>query len=192
MKTRLTTSVGWNPFDYCGQQINNILFYRDGKVVAKTDWFDSNNYYKWIEFDFDIKNAKKINLERTDAYLIRHDKCSGVIRAYDLYIHADLVNLQFVKSNTFKTWDYTRVNDVFTVCLHGSKRIPTKVGDDVKWIPKEDDYVQQFECNYTFEDTPEKKQCKEIADSFNEITHGNKFSYYDIERILEHYSITKK
>ena len=193
METRLTRQPAWNPFFLNGYEINRIKFYKDGEVLASTDWFENNNPYKWVALPFEVKNARKINLTRTDAYLIRNDKSYSIGKQYDLYICADLVELEYIHTSRHEVLMQIETHEQYSVKLHGCKRIYKGGGP---YLPKyeyiEDDYIQKFDCNYTFVDTEKKQLCEQLAEEFNTLIGYKNFSCYDVEKLIDNYEITKK
>ncbi len=199
MKTMLTTSAGFNPFQLNGLVVNSLNFYKEGKVIASCRWFGNNNNYYSLSFEFEIKRANRLNLERKDAFYMRCKDETVWGAEYSVYIPADFVNLQDLgRSKSYSTWDCDATKQTFAVNLHGVRKQFTKVEPSAKtnwrdydYIGVEGDYLEKFECNYIFTDTEEKKRCKEIAENINAAS-GLNLSYYDVHKISQVYDLVKK
>jgi len=188
MSTTMTKSTPWyNPFTLTypnslyGVEIHNIVFYKDGKVVATTKWFTNNNEFRLVVLPFDVKRANKLNLDRKDAFTIKPQ--NGWCDGYDLYIHADLIpSLKTLgRIDGRKTWYNTETHETFEITLHGQKDGDTEIKD----------HTLRFDCNYEFTDTDEYKKCVKLCKDMKE-TCGADISEYRMHEILQHYNITKK
>ena len=199
MKTLLTTSACYNPFFLEGKQIHDIKFYKDGQILASCRWFGSNNNYKTLEFDFEVKKAIRPNLTRKDAFYVLSPECDKRWKEYDLYIYAELVGLESLGVSEFtNSWHSTSTKETFAVNLRGErwkvvKAEPCKETNWQSWkhITVYDDYKEKFDCKYVFNDTPEKKKCEQLAENIAKKT-GVKLDYYQIHDILEHFTINEK
>lgn len=199
MKTMLTTSAGFNPFYFEGKIVHALNFYKDGQVLASCRWFGSNNNYRSLSFDFEIKRAIRLNLDRKDAFYMKSTEYSAWGNEYDVYIPADFVNLQDLgRSEGYKSWDIHTTKQTFTVNLHGVRKQLTKVEpsaatnwEGYKYIGVEGDYLEKFECNYIHTYTEERKKCEEIAANINAKSNMN-LSYYDVYKIAQVYDLVKK
>ena len=192
METKLTRIEGWNPFILFGKEIRSIVFYGNGKEIARTKWFGSNNDYKSVTLPFEVKKALRVNLDRKDAYYVKAQSDYPLGPSYDLYIPSELVGLKFVEVKKDEYWNFTQTRDVYSVNLHGvrGKYKKNEKGDFVYEFA-EGDYVEQFDCNYSNTDTEEKRRCDELAEALNKLCHG-RLTYYDIHDILKEYDITPK
>ena len=186
MNATLSKSQPWhNPFILTSKtldvEINHICFYKDGKVIANTRWFTSDNKFSLIELPFDVKRSTKLNLDRKDAFTIKSkDSWSS---EYDLYIHADLMpSLKSLgRVDGIKDWYHTATYENFEITLHGIKDGESEVKD----------HTLCFECNYESTDTEEWIRCKKICADMKE-TCGADITEYRMHEILQHYNISKK
>jgi len=199
MKTYLTTSRGFNPFHIDGKIVNSLNFYKDGKVLASCRWFGNYNNYRSIEFDFEVKKALRLNLGRKDAFYMLSDEKSAFGREYKVYIYADLVGLEDCgRTDYYNTWYQTSTRQTFTVRLHGERWKYEKAEpsaetnwQDFRRVAVMGDYVEKFDSNYIFTDTPEKKRCDVLAARIKEKTNVE-LSCFQVHDILEHFSIKEK
>lgn len=191
-KSRLYRSECLNMFYFNGMCIRNIIFYKEGKIVATTDWFGSSNNYKEVFLPFEIKKANKENLGRKDAYLLK------AVRGYwgseySLYICCDLVELQFVETKTWSVgWFSTMTADVYQIKLEGGRYVYSKNerGDLIK-TPNYGEHLETFETNHVSEYTEEYKKCEELAELLNSASF-TKVSAHDIHEMLKVVDIKKK
>ena len=192
METKLQTTSGFNPFILFGKEIRQIVFYGNGKEIANTKWFGSNNVYKSVTLPFEVKKALRVNLDRKDAYYVKATPLYPYGPSYDIYIPEELVGLKFVEVREHEYWDHIQREDAYTVNLHGERVNYRKneLGNVVREYV-EGDYVETFTCNYTFEDTEERVRCKELADELSKLSL-NKLTDTDVHYILQEYDITPK
>lgn len=190
MSTILRKTVNWyNPFTltypdgFKGVEIENINFYKDGKVIANTKWFTNNNEFRLVELPFDVKRSNKLNLDRKDAFTIKSKDIWS--SKYDLYIHADLMpSLKSLgRSDAKQNWFQSQTHEIFEITLHGIKE--SNVDEPIK------DHTLRFDCNYEFTDTDEYKKCVKLCKDMKE-TCGADISEYRMHEILQYYNITKK
>jgi len=192
VKTTFTTEPCYNPFIFNGVSVHNFNFYKDGHVLASFKWLGSNNIYESMQFEFEIKKAVKINLNRQDAfYISKRDSFND--RTFEIYIPADFVNLQFVERKTVNAcWYFIRHFDVYTLTITGEKRVPKlDANKKLYYAIEEGTYTEQFETNTVCEDTQEWKDCNELAEKMNQAAHGN-FNAYTVHDLLEKFNITEK
>ena len=193
MATKLYTSAAWyNPFYMDGLEIDHIYFYRDGKIIAETNWFGGDNKYWNLQFAFETKRAAKLNLNRQDAFYMRSD-CDWK-KAYNLYIHADLVDLKSLgRQDYINDWKSNSTIEYFTITLDGERKVYSKnetTGD--KMIGREKGvFVEKFSCNYQSEVTKEYQKCQAIAEKWKKLTYRD-FTASDIHAIMEAYNISEK
>jgi len=191
MKTKLYREICLNPFFYEGKEINYLNFYKEGKVIACINWFSSNNVYKTLEFDFEIKKAIKINLNRKDCFLVRNDK--KWCKSYDLYIYADLVQLQSVGvSEGAKCWYHIETHENFEVKLYGERYqyIKNELGKFDR-VPVKGEYIEKFCSNYHFEKTKELIKCEKISADLTKVCQ-KEITPFDVYYMLQNYNITPK
>lgn len=191
MKTKLYREICLNPFFFEGKEINNIIFYKEGKIIANVNWFGSNNVYKSVEFDFEVKKAVKINLNRKDSYYLRNDK--EWCKSYDLYICSDLVELKSLGiSEGAKCWYHTETHETFEIKLFGEryKYFRNELGEFDR-TPIKGEYIEKFSCNYNFEKTKEMVKCEKLASEMSKVCH-KEISSYDVHDLLESFNITPK
>ena len=182
MSTTFYRAPYLNPFLFDGKLISGIAFYADGKIIAQTNWFGNgcNNNIRNIYLPFEIRRATKLNLDRKDAFYMV-DKYACCDKEYIVYIHKDLVNLQFVETKeTTHTWDYTATEDFYTV--------------DIEHIVYGVETLKQisFSTNYKQLMTKEGARVEKLTDEINKALGYDKLSSYDIRRLLQSFNITKK
>lgn len=186
-----------NPFFFNGQEIHTICFYKDGKIIASTRWFGSNNLWERVDFPFEIRNARKVNLDKKDAFIAQYE--DNTYHAYDkkkaLYIHADLAGLEFVKvEDKGISMLSHHTCDIYKVSLsgeHAEYRYNDKKGVCERVCRDVADFEQKFDCNHRLETTEEGGKCEELSKRIKELTHIN-LSKYDIESLLKHFDIKEK
>lgn len=191
--TTLTTQPCYNPYFMDNKEIRSICFYKSGAVLASVRWFGSNNNFDSITLPFEVKKAVRLNLERSDAFYMR-DKEYDFGPAYILYIPADWVNLQHVKTeNINSSWWSTGTRDVFTVDIQGVRRQPAidKETGKLYYDRVPGSYTEKFDCNYIWHNTPEFDKCKELAENIKKLASVD-LSAYQLHDIMEHYNIIKK
>lgn len=183
-----------------GMEIDKICFYRDGKVIASFNWFGSNNMYRRMTLPVEVKRAVKLNLERKDCFYLRSDDKDWT-RAYNVYIHADLVELKSLgRQDYINDWKQTSTRETFEIKVFGEKR-RMKLDENGK-VAKNDkgdavyetvtgEFVEKFDCNYEFHNTDEWERCKAMAKEWKKIAYMD-FTPSAIHDLMQHYNISKK
>jgi hypothetical protein len=182
-KSKLTTHPMYNPYYVDDREVNKIIFYKDGKELVSTKWFDSgNNIYPTIYFDFEIKRKNKVDMSTKQAFYVKakkdwYDKES----VYDLYIPAEFVGLEelgekvFIETDTYTSYcNHFRVH-IFADGLH--------------------DNECEFEINFHSNVTRTVKSDfgTKVATLEAEFKEKNiNVTSYHIEQILKYYDITPK
>lgn len=170
-----------NPFLFDGKLISKIAFYADGKVIAQTNWFGNgyNSNIAKMVLPFEIRRSTKLNLDRKDAFYMV-DKDASWDKEYIVYIHKDLVNLQFVRTReTTHTWNYTATEDFYTVDIENIVN-----GEPLKQI--------SFSTNCKHLKTKEGARVEKLANEINKALGYDKLSSYDIHTLLQSFDITPK
>lgn len=191
--TKFYTSAGYNPFYFEGRYVNDFYFFHNGEVVATSNWFGSNNDYRWIEFPFDFKLKRKLDLGSKEAfYMTNSDNYSGE-RRWDIYIPVKLLE-GFEKKENVKGWtsDTTQNwHDTFSFLLKGEKRHPQKNGiGEIEWVYSVDTWRAGDSCNHRFEKTDFGKFVEETEKALKEqeIT----IERYNLEQLLKAYELRRK
>lgn len=93
MSTILSSCTSWyNPFACNGRQVNAIYILKDGEIFRSTKWFDySNQEFRTVEFPWDAKVKRTIDLNSKVAFLISTKNCLND-KAWDLYIPIELLD----------------------------------------------------------------------------------------------------
>lgn len=198
METTTLTRNGYsNPFFINGRELYCICFYKDGKIIAETQWFGSNNLWERVDLPFAVRNARKVDFGKKDAFVgIYENKIyKAREKQYALYIPADFVGLEFVetKDHGVRMLDH-HTSDIFRVKLNGlhSSYVYDKEKDVCDRVETEVVcFSQEFDCNHKFEHTEDYYKCDGLAEKINKAAYL-KLSVYDVEKILQHFDITEK
>lgn len=184
----LKKQSSYNPFfitegNVFYNELKNIIIFNNGGIIAQTNrgWFDSgNNYFKELQFDFDVKNKRKEDFTKKQSYIIKNT----------LYIHIDLlhnVSLQkHVKKYSTKT--ETVYRDIMTFEADGAKRVYDRTVKD--FVCSKGTHNINIEYNFKFEKTDFGARIQMLADKAKE--HGLKYTSYDFERLSEFFNIEVK
>lgn len=187
MSTVLTSYTSWyNPFVLNGRYVNRIIILKDGEEFRETNWFDfSNQEFKRVEFPFDTKVKRNIDLNSKVAFMVSNTDDILKEKEWDLYIPIELlddVEIEEEKTRPMgKTdiWYETKMN--FTLPIWEAKH------PDKSWAPKtgrvsitarrveRSDYGKRVD------------KLKDVAKK----AHVN-LSGYDIEKLLDVFNITIK
>lgn len=186
MSTILTSNTSWyNPFECNGRYVNAIHILKDGEIFRSTNWFDySNQAFKRVEFPFDTKVKRKVDLNSKVAFLESVKDFSGELQ-YNLYIPIELlddVEIEEEKARPVgkdQIWYETKMN--FTLPKWEAKH------PDKAWSPKTG---RVSITARRFENTDFGKRCKRLSEIAN--SKGVKLTGYDIERLLEVFNISVK
>ncbi len=185
------THSNFNPFFIDGKEINQIIFFRDGKIVSKSRWFDSNNITPKIYFDFLIPKKLKLDLNTKQAFYMK-DVSDNHYRSnkYNVYIHGDLVN--FKNLGEIEAWDtdthisYEEKYSFEVVCERYSKGYST----DETLTPKK--WTIEFTTNYITRQI-EKPFYKEVTDAETLLkAKGINLNSYDLQNIIKHFKLISK
>lgn len=130
--TKFVSLRCYNPFIFEGRSVDKFYFFQNGEIVASSDWFGNNNSYRWIEFPFDIKLKRKLDLNSKDAfYMTNINKFDGGERRWDIYIPVELCE-GFEKKENVKGWTSATTqswHDTFSFLVKGSKRQELSCGE---------------------------------------------------------------
>ena len=184
---RLYRAARWyNPFSI---EVNNkyytldsISVFENGKIIARTNsgWFGSNNNYDEMFFDCDCVLKRKIDLNYTNAFIIKSE--NSYENRYDLYIPNSVVlleaptyksvmsnNRRIVKTQkssiiegvVFEKHIFTdkEVSDIENRVRAIGKKIETSFGNDFNKIT---DYTREL-CSLTIERTSKLKKLKDAT-----------------------------
>lgn len=191
--TKFISSRCYNPFFVEGRYVDRFYFFQNGEIVASSNWFGSNNDYRWIEFPFDIKLKRKRDLNSKDAfYMSNSDNHSGE-RRWDIYIPVELLE-GFEKKENVKGWTSdTEQNwhDTFSFLVKGEKRHPQKNDlGEIEWVYSVDTWRAGDSCNHRFE----KTEFGKLVDNTNEELkeQGITIDGYNLEKLLKAYQLKKK
>lgn len=190
METKLTTLPGWNPFILDGREIYKINVYEGGKIVTSFRWIGSNNIYKSISLDVPVKNARKIDLTRKDAFIVLHER-NKYGNTYDLYLPARVVNLQTLETKERETWNYKYIDRIYTITVKGVKKIPAIELGRVIREEVAGEFTENITTTICAEKTQLLKKCEEIAEKFNPCLFS-KISAVEVRYLLEKFNITEK
>ena len=191
--TKFISSLCYNPFFFEGRYVDGFYFFQNGKIVASSNWFGSNNYYRWIEFPFEFKLKRKRDLNSKDAfYMTNSDNSSGDLR-WDIYIPVELLegfekkeNVKGWASDTLQNW-----HDTFSFLIKGEKRHLQKNDlGEIERVYSVDTWRVGDSCNYRFE----KTEFGMLVDKTNEALEekGIAISGHDLEQLLKAYQLKKK
>lgn len=191
--TKFVTLRCYNPFIFEGRSVDRFYFFQNGEIVASSDWFGGNNSYRWIEFPFDIKLKRKLDLNSKDAfYMTKIDKFDGE-RRWNIYIPVELCE-GFEKKENVKGWASATSqswHDTFSFLVKGAKRLPQKNDlGQIEWVYSEGTWRVGDSCNTRIE----KTEFGELVDKTNEELEeqGITISGYNLEKLLKAYQLKKK
>lgn len=187
MATLLTSNISWyNPFMCNGRELDAIHILKDGEIFRSTQWFDySNQKFKTVEFPWDAKVKRTIDLNSKVAFLASETKSYGG-KKWNLYIPIELLDNVEVDEEKAKDFGKTQIQYTTKMWLtlpnftvkHPDKPYANKINGRVS-ITK-----------YRFEDNDLGKRIKKLC----EIAKGNhiNISSYDMERMLEVFNLSVK
>ena len=191
--TKFISSLCYNPFFFEWRYVDGFYFFQNGKIVASSKWFGSNNYYRWIEFPFDIKLKRKRDLNSKDAfYMTNSDNSSGDLR-WDIYIPVELLE-GFEKKENVKGWANDNLqnwHDTFSFLVKGEKRHLQKNDlGEIERVYSVDTWRVGDSCNYRFE----KTEFGKLVDKTNEELEekGITIDRNNLEKLLKAYQLKKK
>ena len=191
--TKFISTPCYNPFLFEGRYVDRFYFFQNGEIVASSDWFGGNNAYRWIEFPFDIKCKRKLDLNSKDAfYMSNNDNLSGG-RRWDIYIPVELCE-GFEKKENVKGWTSATTqiwHDTFSFLVKGSKRLPQKNDlGQIEWVYSEGTWRVGDSCNARIEKTEFGKLVDKTNEELRE--QGITIDDYNLTKILKAYQLKKK
>jgi hypothetical protein len=185
----LKNSVCWNPYNFNGRKVENIIFFKDGKILASIKWFTrgfgSNNRVPYIELPQQILTKRKEDLNKSQIYYF--NEC--------IYIYADLVNFQDLgEFEGYESEHQKQFRRKFSVDLNCSIITPELNEFGELEHKRTDLAIQTIEEDFCvrFEDKPEFLEAKKLTEEINTKFKYNQFSSYTIFDLLKDYNITKK
>ena len=170
----------FNPFYLCTDngadtlQINRVMFFNDGKVIAHTNWFQNNNPFKEIDLGFDVKRANKIDLAKKNAFYVCSNK--DYEKSYDLYIPTNLLPIKSLgRVKEHEDWMGVTTYENFVITLNC-----IMCGEETK-----QNITTTFSSNYEHTNTEMWERCEELHKEFN-------IDHYTAHKILEKYDLVEK
>lgn len=196
MKTNFLTSVCYNPFFMENERsVNSFIFFKDNEIICQTarGWFgNSNNNLESLSFDFEIKRAIKIDLNRKNAfYVSSKQECSkGTI---NVYIPANMVGLNFLGEKVdFKTEREIHYNTEVVINTFAVKRlVEYKDKQAIRSLDIERMQAISFFIDYRSENTKQGDIIDTIQEALKKEGITNLTSY-DIERMQKVLNISIK
>jgi hypothetical protein len=189
VKARLTTQACYNPFFFEGKVIQYLVFYKDGKELGKTKWFgDSNNRTPEVYFPFDIPKKLKLDLTGKGAFYMKaHSEGYSRDSAYNIYIHADLVNFQHKGEKVHSDCDtYTSYIEHYSADIFCKR--PS--WGDADATPA----LHTLHFTAPLVSRSEKKELGKQVDALAEICKEKniRIGAYELQQLMKHFDITLK
>lgn len=189
MSTILKSCTSWyNPFTCNGRELDAIHIIKDGAIIRSTRWFDySNQMFKLVEFPWEAKVKRNIDLNSKVAFLISKKNCLGE-KVYEFYIPIHLLDDVEIGEEVAQKEDYNKTSIHYTTALSFTlPKFELKHPDH----PLSAKVTGRVTCtSHRWADTDFGKRIKklrEIAES-----KGVNLTTYDFEKLLDVFNITVK
>ena len=158
----------------CEVNYNNMFIYNDDEKIL----FQTTRPYELnIDINSDIRNARKLMLNKQDCFEIRTSGGSyNMFRnGKDLYVHTSIIDVIKVEEKvSLKVHGETNYKNVYTLRLQDGTEIEV-----------ESDYYTRTEK------TSDRRYREELASIISECLYsGKSVSHYEVERLLEKLDIT--
>ena len=184
----LYTSPCWNPYlnSKNGKQVDEIKFFKNGKVIASAKWFSgsngSNNRFPQINLPTILKQKRNEDLTEKNCFLFHGS----------IYIPADLVNFRDNGEKFDFECDYmTQYKSSFSIDIEAVE-MKAELNEEGKVVYKNTEMmpttITQF-YKHRQVDKPNFIQAGQIANEIEKI--GTKISRYDILSIMKVYNFSK-
>lgn len=192
-------SVFWRPFrGYfinlfdCGSYlINKLAFYDHYGNLVNVPLHDGVGFWCSLQGDININVRKKENYTRNEIFVIKRPKKYGEV-VYDAYIPMGAANLKHIGECKKVSGDGNYISYYSEYTFRGSN-LEFWSGDKPTdpTMATEDENTLKMAVYTNYGHTEKKQKLDELAADVK-ATSGVDISSYDLERILEHYTIIKK
>lgn len=192
-------NVFWRPFKGffinlfgCGcYHIDNLMLYDFNGNCVGVPLGDGVSFLCSLEGDIPISVRKKENYTRNEIFVIKRPKKYGEV-IYDAYVPMGPADLKHIKDIEQVSGDGNFISHYTEYSFRGSYL--KYWGEDepigAKFSTEGEDRLKMLV--YTKSEYTEKKQNLDALADDIKATSGVSISSYDLERILEHYTMTKK
>ena len=180
----------YNPYYLEGRKIDAIVFYLEGEIIAKTNWFKTyggNNGYKSFELNEEVKRKNKIDLFSKNSFISKTtEEIDAYGEDYSLFINLDKYTYNLLgesfshESDCYKSYKSKMNIDLFAVKKDSSY---DKDNDKMIYFDNEDLHTITVEYGHRSEKKPKQLKVEKLQKLFE--ANNLNIQQYEISKILD-------
>jgi hypothetical protein len=179
----------YNPYFFNGKKIDNIVFFKEGQIIAVTNWFKergSDNDYPSFNLNEEIKLKRKIDFNSKNSFIAKTTEDINTYEAnYTLYIKLDNYDYSLLgESLNYETDTHKHYKSKLKISLDSVKRVLSynKEKDETKSDYIFDNYLISVDYGFRSEKKPKQKKIEKLEKLFNDKNLG--LNQWQIKELL--------
>ncbi len=186
------TSSFFNPSFFNGYQVERIIFFdpNKGEKITDAKWFGSgsNNDYKKMSFGFEIKNRRKTDLTRNEAFYTSSTYKYKSGATIDIFVPISFVQFKELgEVERYSNENGTQYENKYSFIIDSGVKIDCTYNKKLDKLVYFDKDVNNFTIEFTKHSRFVKSaKGKKAARIYDKVKHINSsLSEYDINKMLD-------